>query len=176
MFSMLISKLLMKQAPALWSPLLRLAGFNCFVSITDRHSEQLDNNKEASWENGLDSFFLIMLIVHPTVLNQCWSAIFDSSTWMLLNANKFIFLIQKIPLLFLNWLLLFCRTVIPSLYTAYLTLSFLHKNPVILYCCCSIQKTNGMSKLAQVLVASCACSCLNISKNASWNSCLLNAF
>lgn len=87
---MLISKLLMKQAPALWSPLLRLAGLNCFVSITDRHSEQLDNNKETRWGNGLDSFILIMLIMYPTVLNQCWSALFDSSSWMLGNANKFV--------------------------------------------------------------------------------------
>lgn len=107
MFSMLISKLLMKQAPSLWSPLLRLAGLNCFVSITDRHSEQLDDNKEARWGNSLDSFILIMLIVHPTVLNQCWSAIFDSSSWMLLSANKFISLIQKNPFLCLNWLLFF---------------------------------------------------------------------
>ena len=76
--------------PALWSPLLRLAGLNCFVSITDRQSEQLDNNKETRWGNGLDSFILIMLIMHPTVLNQCWSVLFDSSSWMLLNANKFI--------------------------------------------------------------------------------------
>lgn len=78
MSSVLISKLLMKQAPTLWSSLLRLAGLNCFVFVTDRHSEQLDNNKEARWGNGLDSFILIMLIVHPTVLNQCWRAIFDS--------------------------------------------------------------------------------------------------
>ena len=112
MFSMLISKLLMKQAPSFWSPLLRLAGLNCFVSITDRHSEQLDNNKEARWGSSLDSFILIMLIVHPTVLNQCWRAIFDSSSWMLLNANKFIYLIQKNPLLCLNWFFFFNRTVI----------------------------------------------------------------
>lgn len=122
MFSMLISKLLMKQAPSLWSPLLRLAGLNCFVSITDRHSEQLDNNKEARWGNSLDSFILIMLIVHPTVLNQCWSAIFDSSSWMLLNANKFISLIQKNPLLCLNWFFFFCRTVILPVNMASFTL------------------------------------------------------
>ena len=138
MFSMLISKLLMKQTPSLWSPLLRLAGLNCLVSITDRHFEQLDNNKEARWGNSLDSFILIMLIVHPTVLNQCWSAIFDSCSWMLLNANKFISLIQKNPLLCLSWLFFFCRTVTLSVNMASFTFSFLHNSSVILCCSCSV--------------------------------------
>lgn len=62
--------------PALWFLLLPLAVLNCFVSNTGRHSEQLDNNKEARWGNGSGSLAVIMLIVHPTVLNQCFCAIF----------------------------------------------------------------------------------------------------
>lgn len=57
-------------ASALWSPLLQLTALNCFVSIADRYSEQLDNNKEARWGNRWDSFILIRLIMHPTALNQ----------------------------------------------------------------------------------------------------------
>lgn len=67
-----------EAAPSLWSPLLQLAGLNCFVFITGRYSEQLDNNKEARWGSGWDSFILIRLIVHPTASNQGWSVIFNS--------------------------------------------------------------------------------------------------
>lgn len=41
----------MQPTLALWSPLLQRAVLNYFASVTNRHSEQLDNNMEAGKEN-----------------------------------------------------------------------------------------------------------------------------